>query len=130
MSTPDTAPVPYTEGTVRASAVAGPQPAAAFALGGVLRDLVHRSGAYHSEGDQDAAIVAVNKWVSAQVSASDKRALAVGDEHAPKEDVSQRTPPGGAFVAVSNVPAIDYDRLAAALVRAGVQPSELRGISR
>jgi hypothetical protein len=131
MSTPVNGLEPYLGQVVEPSATAGPGPAAAHGLGTVLLDLVYRSGSYHSESDQDAAADAVHKWVNSQVSASEKRALNTDATRAPKEDVSLRVPPGGYVPAVvTATPAIDYDKLAQALVRAGVKPSELCGISR
>ena len=133
MTAPESGLEPFQGGpdvtVVSPSAVSGPAPSAAWDLGQVLTDLVHRSGAYHSESQVDAATAAINRWVSASVPVSAKRALSTGDERAVKEDVTQRVPPGGAVQAIVTPP-IDYDRLAQALVRAGVQPSELRGISR
>lgn len=130
MSTPENGLEPYQGQVVEPSATAGPGPSAAHGLGQVLLDLIHRSGSYHSEADQDAAAATVHKWVNGQVSVSEKRALSTGDERAPKEDVTQRVPPGGPAPVGVVAPGIDYDKLAAALVRAGVKPSELCGISR
>ena len=101
---------------VMPSAVAQAQPSAVFALGEVLKNLVRLSRAFHSENDEDNAMNVIDKFVKAFASPSDMRALATGDQRAPKEDVSLRVPPGGAAVSIATGPVIDYSALAKALL--------------
>jgi hypothetical protein len=104
---------------VQPSAMAGPVASAVYGLGEILKDLIHNGKAYHSECQVLNAVNVVEDFVSAFVKPSEEPALRTGDERAPYEDVSLRQPPPG-FVgmAVPNQPTIDYDKLAAALVRA------------
>lgn len=107
---------------IEPSAVAKQVPSAAFAIGQVLRDLIHSSGAFKSENQILEAYKAVDTFMKAFIPASALPALMTGDERAPVEDVSKRIPPQGiAFSTPTNVPAIDYDKLALAMVRAQAQ---------
>lgn len=121
MSTPGTVE-PYSGqgSTVNPSAVASASDSAVWTLGEVLKNMFTRTpAAFHSESELDKAILAVDNFVKANTSRSAVRALATGEETAPKEDVTQRVPPGGASpvnVAGPSGP-IDYEKLAAAIVR-------------
>lgn len=98
-----------------------------FGMGELLKVIVRRSvGLFHSEVDQDNALNTIDKWVATAVSKSGMRALATGDEHAPKEDVTLRTPPGGP-VAPPAAPGLDYDKLAAAILRVQEQQGAVEG---
>jgi len=103
-------------GVVSPTAMAGPATTAASKLGGVLLDLVHRAGAYTSEAALHEAEQAIRDWTRAQTGGSP--ALNPEAQRAPLEDVTKRIPPGGVVVApAAPSQAIDYDKLAAALLR-------------
>lgn len=107
---------------VNPSAIAQAVPSAAYGIAQVLKDLIHSSRAFHSENQVLEAYKAVDTFMKAFVPASALSALMTGDERASIEDVSKRIPPQGvAFSVPTNVPAIDYDKLAAAMVRAQAQ---------
>lgn len=108
---------------VQPSAVASPQAAAAFNLGQVLKEIIHAiPAAFSSENQVLAAFTAIDDFIKAFVTRSALPALADGTQRAPMEDVSKRIPPAGtAFSVPTNIPAIDYDKLAAAMVRAQAQ---------
>lgn len=108
---------------VTPTAIAGRLESAAFGLAQVLKQIIHGShGVFHTENQLLDALAAVDKYVAATVPASMLRALVTGEERAPHEDVSKRVPPGGVqAVQRTAVPAIDYDLLAQAMVRAQMQ---------
>lgn len=109
---------------VTPTAIAGRLESAAFGLAQVLKQIIHGShGVFHTENQLLEALAAVDKYVAATVPASMLRALVTGEERAPHEDVSKRVPPGGVSIAQqrASVPAIDYDLLAQAMVRAQMQ---------
>lgn len=119
MSTPNGAVVPVTNGgndVVSPSAISGPKPAAVHGLGEVLMTLIHRTNAFHSEDDQLKADNAVRAFVNAHVSDSERASFDPGDTRAAREDVSLRTPPGGAPAAVYTGPVLDYTKLAQAIL--------------
>jgi hypothetical protein len=122
MSTPGGAIAPYQTGQVSTepvspSAVSSAKSGAVFALGEVLKTLLHNAvGAFHTEGDLDAAIRVVDKFVGAHVPGSEMDALLTGDQRAPKEDVTKRIPPGGVVQPVITGPVIDYQALAKAIL--------------
>lgn len=123
MSTPDGGAVaPYRPdddvATVEPTAISGPKPAAVHGLGEVLMTLIHRTNAFHSEDEQIKADNAVRAYVDAHVSDSDRRTFDPGDTRAAREDVSLRTPPGGAAAAVVAGPVLDYAKLAQAILAA------------
>lgn len=122
MSTPDGGAVaPYRsddQDVIAPTAISGPKPAAIHGLGEVLQTLIHRTNAFHSENEQDAASQAVRDFVDAHVSDADRRSFDPGDVRAAKEDVSLRTPPGGAAPAVVAGPVLDYAKLAQAILTA------------
>lgn len=103
---------------VTPSAVAGPKSVAVHNLAQVLKDLVHGSNAYHSEGQVDAAMSAVDGFVNAFVPSQEMKAIDTSDVRAAKEDVSQRIPPGGVVANVVQGPVIDYNALARAILAA------------
>jgi hypothetical protein len=103
------------------SAVANATQSAAFELGQVIKTLVAGSShAFHSENEVLDAHRKIDTYVRAHVPVSARAALADGTQTAPVEDVSKRPAPAGAgyIMPSPNAPAIDYDRLAAAIVRA------------
>lgn len=108
---------------VTPTAIAGRLESAAFGLAQVLKQIIHGShGVFHTENQLLEALAAVDKYVAATVPASMLRALLTGEERASHEDVSKRVPPGGVQVMQRTaVPAIDYDLLAQAMVRAQMQ---------
>lgn len=108
---------------VTPTAIAGRLESAAFGLAQVLKQIIHGShGVFHTENQLLEALAAVDKYVAATVPASMLRALLTGEERASHEDVSKRVPPGGVQVMQrAAVPAIDYDLLAQAMVRAQMQ---------
>jgi hypothetical protein len=79
--------------------------------------MIHQSHYFATENLQDAAMTAVDKWVSAHATASELSAVLTGDERAAKEDVTQRIPPGGPMARPAG-PTIDYRLLAEAIVAA------------
>lgn len=108
------------------SAMAGPVHSATFKLGEILKDVLRKSGSYHNETDLHAALNAVDTWVRSIVPLSAHPALADGMQSAPHEDVTKRIPPGGMPAIISTAPAIDYDRLAAAILAAQQQAMAAR----
>jgi hypothetical protein len=110
---------PYNSNTrvIEPTAVAGPRSAAVHALGEVLKTMIHNAHYFPTENLVDAAMNTVDKWVAASTSSSEIAAIITGNERAPKEDVTKRTPPGGSAMPVAG-PAIDYRLLAEAIVAA------------
>jgi hypothetical protein len=109
-----------TPSVVQPSAVAGARASAAYGLAQVLKDVIHGSPAsFHGENHVLKAIEAVDKFVKAFVGAGELPALVTGDERALVENVALRTPPPQVTFGtpVNTGPSIDYDRLAAAIVR-------------
>jgi hypothetical protein len=96
---------------------------AAFALAQVLKQVIAGlPQAFATENQLLAAYNAVDNYISANVPASARDALFTGEEVAPVEDVSKRPPPAGYQYSIpSNVPQIDYNALAMAMVRAQQQ---------
>lgn len=102
-------------------AIANAQQSASFRLGQVLKELIHAAPhAFTSENQVFAACEAVDAFLAANVPSSARRALQDIPARAPLEDVTKRIPPNGAtFGLPAAAPAqIDYDKLAAAIVRA------------
>lgn len=120
-----TTPVPASPGTIQGrvvtpSATANAQQSAYFALGDILKALVHGvPSAFPKENDVLAAFATIEKFVKANVTGSAIKALATGDERAPVEDVSKRPAPAGVSYSIpaSGAGAIDYEKLAAYIVR-------------
>lgn len=114
-------PAPVIQGKVSyPSAIAGQVPSAVYKFGQVLKEIIHAvPTAFSNENDLLAALTTLDDFVKAFVPVSNLAALADVAARAPIEDVSKRTPPAGVSYSIpSNTPAIDYDKLAAALVRA------------
>lgn len=109
---------------VEPSAMSGPKPAAVHGLGQVLLTLIHRTNAFHSEDEQIAADNAVRAYVDAHVSNRDRQSFDPGDTRAEREDVSLRTPPGGAAPVVSG-PVLDYQKLAQAILAAQKEQAQV-----
>ena len=103
---------------VQPAATAGPQQSAVYKVGEFLKTLAHKAGVFANESDLLSALSDIDKWVSAYVPASAMNALDTESGRAPIEDVSQRTPPNSTAVVQTMAPGIDYDKLAAAIVRA------------
>ncbi|HEV2352694.1 MAG TPA: hypothetical protein VGR89_00485 [Puia sp.] len=119
MSTPA---IPILQGLaehVEPAAIAGPQASAVFKVGQVLKELIHAvPSAFPGENDVLRAVNDVESFISAFVKKNELPALATGDQRAMVEDVSKRpTPAGVAFSTPMAQAGIDYDRLAAAIVR-------------
>lgn len=120
MSTPTgaLAPTVIPGEVVAPAAVIGPNAFPTHNYLNVVRDLV--SGRkYHNEDDVRTALAAVDEYEKRML-AADHRHVLSEDDAAPHEDVSQRIPPrGSAPVVPATAPAIDYNKLAAALMAAG-----------
>lgn len=121
-------PVPVITGVlskppIEPTAIAGQTPSAVYKLAQVLKEIVHAiPAAFAGENDVLAALNVIDDFTKAFVPASALGALLTGAERAAVEDVSKRIPPQGvAYVVPSNMPVIDYDRLAMAMVRAQQQ---------
>lgn len=121
MSTPAGAVAPYTipGEVVTPAAVVGPLAFPAHAFLNTLRSVISRSGAFHGEDELRSALSSVDNYEKA-ILKNDHKHVLTEDDHAPYEDVSLRIPPrtGNAPVPIG-APAIDYNRLAAALMAAG-----------
>ena len=99
--------------TVEPSAIAKPGTVKAHAVGEVLKVLVQNSLGFPTEDSTDAAVNAITDWVG------DTSGMDTEGKMAPREDVSQRVPPGYGGPATAPAGAeIDYDKLAAAIVKA------------
>jgi hypothetical protein len=121
MSTPGTQVAAYSQGVVSTepvdpSAVSSAKSGAVFALGEVLKTVLHKLPVFSVETDLDNAISVINKFVSAFVPGGEMDALVTGAERAVKEDVSQRIPPGGVVPNVYTGPQLDYTKLAQAIL--------------
>lgn len=105
------------------TAMANRVEAAAYGLGQILKSVIGGlPSAFRTENELLAAYAAVDKFVGASVKTSAMAALQDGTEMASIEDVSQRTPPQqSAYTIPANVPVINYDLLAQAMVRAQMQ---------
>jgi hypothetical protein len=105
---------------VSPAAISGQTPTAAFKLGQVLKEIIHAiPAAFPNENAVLAAVNDVDAFIKAFVPTSALPALATGEQRAPVEDVAKRTPPQGVSYSIpTNVPAIDYDKLAMAMVKA------------
>lgn len=113
-----TTPAVISGSVVQPTATASRAQAATVRLGEVLKEMISKSGSFVSEEALRLAEVAVSDWVGAFVPPSALSALDLESSRAPREDVSQRIPPGGAPVVVQTGPSIDYDKLAAAILNA------------
>lgn len=118
MSTPAGALAPHTipGEVVTPDAVLDPKSVPAHNFFNVLRDLVHRT-TYHDEGQKHAALDALDAFEQRFVPVQDRKYVVLDTDYAGREDVSKRIPPqvGTTPVPVAG-PAIDYNRLAAAIV--------------
>lgn len=121
-----TTPVPYVPGgvvqgeVVQPTAVASGKESAVHALGEVLMKMVDGiPAAFTREDDRLKAHAAIQQFVSRNVTQSGLQAIRTGDERAPIEDVALRVPPPPVTFGTPVNPSggIDYDRLAAAIVR-------------
>jgi hypothetical protein len=99
---------------VNPAAVSSGKSSAIYALGEVLKTMIHKTLAFSTESDLDNAVRIVDKFVGAFVPGSEMSALLTGDARAAKEDVSLRVPPQGA--AVISGPVLDYTKLAQAIL--------------
>jgi hypothetical protein len=106
------------------SAIAGKVDAAAYGLGQILKTIIGGlPSAFRTENELLAGYNAVDKYIAAVVSQSAIPALATGEEMASIEDVTTRRAPNQSAYTLPQQPAvaIDYDRLAEAMVRAQMQ---------
>lgn len=112
-----TATQPVAGTVVQPTAIAGPKPSAVVALGELLKDVLHKTGVFHHESQLDSAMNVIDDFVRAFATPAELRAVLTGEQRAAKEDVSLREPPGGRVQVVHAPagPAIDYERLAAAI---------------
>jgi len=115
MATNGGAVQPYSGTIVEPTNVSSAQDNLGHQFVSVIRHLVLHSGAYHNETDQTAHLATLARYEAN----AHGGALLSEDDHAPREDVSERVPPRGQGVAM--VPqaapaAIDYDLLARAIV--------------
>lgn len=128
MDTPSRAPAPFQRvqpdnraavaaGPIEPSAIASGRSSAIFSLGDVLRRLIDHSLAFPTENAKLAAYNTVNDYVGAHVADRELSALMTGDERAPVEDVSQRTPPNIGGPVAYTAPGLDYTKLAQAILR-------------
>lgn len=106
---------PYSGEVVQPTKISSAQDNLGHQFVGVIRHLILHSGAYHNETDQTEHLATLARYENAVHGG----ALLSEDDHAPREDVSERVPPRGQGVAV--VPqaapaAIDYEQLARAIV--------------
>src|SRR5713101_2956653 len=102
-------------------AVLDPASVPAHAFFNVMRDLVHRA-VYHTELEKNAALDVVDTFERRFIPVQDRKYVVLETDMAGREDVSQRVPPRGGHAPLpSNVPVIDYARLAAAIVAAQSQ---------
>lgn len=118
MASPSAEVVQATSGTGRTvspSAVASAKSAAVHAFGQTLHTVVKNSGAFRTENEQDAAHRSIDAFVFAHVDPSEMSALRTGNEHAAKEDVTLRVPPGG-FAPAPAFAGLDYAALAKAIL--------------
>jgi hypothetical protein len=117
MSTPAGALAPHTipGEIVTPDAVLDPKSIPAHDFFNVMRDIVHRT-TYHHESEKNAALDAVDAFESRFVPVQDRKYVQLETDYAGREDVSQRTPPQVGTLPVPAGPAIDYNRLAAAIV--------------
>lgn len=102
-------------------AIASAVQSANYKFAQVMKEIIVASPhAFQSENQQLEALAAVDSFLSALVPNSARRALADIPARAPVEDVSKRVPPAGAGYSLpyAGNAAIDYDKLAAAIVRA------------
>jgi len=105
--------------TVQPTRIAAAHAASAHRFFNVIRDILHKSG-YHTEGELLAALDAVAQYENKVVTSGDLKQVSTDNDRAAVEDVSKRIAPQSG---IGNLPVmtpapIDYDQLAAALVRA------------
>lgn len=119
-------PVPYQGGgavageviTPRPAATANAQQSAVYKFGELMKGVLHRSvGVFHNEADLLDALNIVDAFVKTFVPASVANVLSTGEQMAPREDVSLRIPPNQGHAPVPAAPGLDYDKLAAAILR-------------
>jgi hypothetical protein len=103
---------------VTPTAVATGKSSAVHDMGQVLKHLISNSHYFPNENAVDEAMNTVDRFVNSFVPAQEFKALLDGTERAAKEDVTKRTPPGGPMPVLQAAPAIDYDKLATALLAA------------
>lgn len=120
MTQPPGALAPLVQGEVLSpSAVSDPISFAAHDFTNVLRNIVKNSPvAFKSEADVLAALNAIDAFEKRLIPSKDHSMVAAETDHAPWEDVSQRTPPQVGGLVPSNVPQIDYGALARAIIQA------------
>lgn len=120
MSTPGGAVAPYATGAAPAqvvipTAVSSAKSSATFALGEVLKTVIHNSRAFLTENDLDKAVSVVDDFVKTMVPGNEMSALVTGAERAAKEDVTQRVAPNMTAAVVTG-PQLDYTKLAQAIL--------------
>jgi hypothetical protein len=126
MSTDAGAVAPYQGKVVEPAQVTSPEANLTHQFCNVVRHLITHSGAYRNEADETRHLDVVNRYEQSSVGGA-LRHLLSEDDHAPREDVSQRVPAPGQnvqAVPVAAAPQIDYGRLAAAILAAQKQDQE------
>jgi hypothetical protein len=104
---------------VTPAAVVGPLAFPGHAFFNTVRHVITRSGTFHGEDELKNALHSVDAYEKAILKADHKHVQSE-DDFAPHEDVSLRVPPRTGYAPVpTGAPAIDYNRLAAALMAAG-----------
>lgn len=104
---------------IQPTRIAAAHASSAHAFFNVIRDILHKSG-YHTEGELLAALDAIAQYELKVVTPGDLQQVSSENDRAAVEDVSKRIPPqsGIGMLPVLSPAPIDYDKLAAALVRA------------
>jgi hypothetical protein len=115
------------QGTVvPAPHVSAPHSYAARDFFETIRDLIHRAG-FHNESEVQSAISAVDGYEK-HVIGGDLPHVASETDRAPVEDVTLRVPLQPGLPAVAPAQAIDYARLAAAIVAAQAAQAASGGV--
>ena len=81
-----------------------------------MKTVFHNTPAFSSENDLDNAINVVDSFVKAFIPGGEMAAIPTDGARAVKEDVTLRTPPGGAVANVVSGPVLDYSKLAQAII--------------
>lgn len=101
---------------VEPTAIVGPKDEALHDMANVVKELVVKSHAFHSEKDVEAALKSVDNWVNAHVPPTVLHTLRTEKPgRAPIEDVTKRVPAYAGLPQVAGSQLIDYNKLAAAI---------------
>jgi hypothetical protein len=105
---------------VEPSHVSQPHSYAARDFFNTMRDLVLKVPGFHNESDVQKALATIDGYEK-HVTGADQAYVVSESDRAPVEDVSLRVPPQAGLPVLAPAQAIDYARLAAAIVAAGQQ---------